>query len=129
MAASPRDVTNGGCGFAQRAQLAKRNAMNVRYHLIAPSELDSSLTDVWRVIQVANDRFSSPYFDPEFTRLVAEVRNDVRVVIIENERRIVGFFPYQRNGLGLGKPVGGPLSDYHGVICTADSEWTLDGLL
>jgi CelD/BcsL family acetyltransferase involved in cellulose biosynthesis len=103
--------------------------MNIRYHLVAPSELDSSLSDAWRAIQVANDRFSSPYFDPEFTRLVAEVRNDVGVVIIENEQRIVGFFPHQRTGFGLGKPVAGPLSDYHGVICTADGEWALDGLL
>jgi CelD/BcsL family acetyltransferase involved in cellulose biosynthesis len=103
--------------------------MSVRHHLVAPTELDSALIDTWHALQATNERFSSPYFTPEYTKLVAEVRSDVRLVIIENGGRTVGFFPHQRGSLGLGKPVGGPFSDYHGVICAPESDWSVDTLL
>ena len=103
--------------------------MSVRYRLITANELDSTLIDTWRAIQSKYDVFESPYFSPEFTQLVGQVRNDVRIVVIENDRRAVGFFPHQRSFNGMGKPVGGPLSDYHGVIAWADSEWEIGPLM
>ena len=99
------------------------------YRLIAPHELDATLTDAWRAIQSRTDAYVSPYFCPEFTQLVASVRNDVRVAVIENDGRPVGFFPHQRSFLGMGKPVGGPLSDYHGVIAEPGSEWSVSELM
>lgn len=103
--------------------------MIVNYRLIKANELDQTLIDKWRSIQSGRNIFSSPYFCPEFTQLVASVRSDVRVVVIENGGRPVGFFPHQRASWGSGKPVGGPLSDYHGVIAEAGSEWEPDALL
>jgi CelD/BcsL family acetyltransferase involved in cellulose biosynthesis len=103
--------------------------MTVNYRLISPDELDATLMDAWRAIQSKSNIFASPYFCPEFTRLVAGVRDDVRVVVIEDAARPVGFFPHQRSFLGMGKPIGGPLSDYHGVIVEPDCEWDLDALL
>lgn len=103
--------------------------MSVSYRLITPTELDSTLIDAWRSIQSRSDDFKSPYFCPDFTQLVATVRDGVRVIVVENDGRPVGFFPYQRSFLGMGKPVGGPLSDYHGVIVASNSEWGLKDLM
>ena len=103
--------------------------MSVSYRLIASHDLDAALVDAWRSIQSENKIFESPYFSPEFTQAVGNVRDDVRVVVIENSGRPVGFFPHQRSFLGLGKPVGGPLSDYHGVIAESGSEWAVDDLM
>lgn len=103
--------------------------MSARYRLIASGELDAALTNDWRAIQAKSERFTSPYFCPEFTQLVGKVRDDVRVVLIENDGRIAGFFPHQRSFLGMGKPVGGPLSDYHGVIAAPGSEWEVEPLM
>lgn len=103
--------------------------MSVTYRLIAPDELDAPLMDAWRAIQSKSKAFASPYFCPEFTQLVAGVRDDVRVVVIEDAARTVGFFPHQRSFLGMGKPVGGPLSDYHGIIVEPECEWELDAVL
>jgi CelD/BcsL family acetyltransferase involved in cellulose biosynthesis len=103
--------------------------MPVSYRLIAPHELDAALTDTWRAIQAKSAALASPYFCPEFTRLVASVRDDVRVVVIEDGVRAIGFFPHQRSFLGMGKPVAGALSDYHGVIAEPGSGWSIEGLM
>jgi CelD/BcsL family acetyltransferase involved in cellulose biosynthesis len=103
--------------------------LSVSYRLISASELDPALIEAWRSIQSGSTVFESPYFCPEFTQLVGGVRDDVRVVVIENGARPVGFFPHQRAAWGMGKPVGGPLSDYHGVVAAPGSEWELDALM
>lgn len=103
--------------------------MSATYRVIAASELDATLLDAWREIQSRNSIFSSPYFCPEFTQLTGEVRNDVRIVVIENDGHVAGFFPFQRSFLSMGKPVGGPLSDYHGVIAGPDAEWEIKPLM
>ena len=98
--------------------------MTASYRVIAAHELDAGLVATWRSIQEHEPRLESPYFCPEFTQAVGVVRRDVRVVVIENGGRPAGFFPYQRAAWGRGSPVGGPLSDYHGVIARADAEWS-----
>jgi CelD/BcsL family acetyltransferase involved in cellulose biosynthesis len=60
---------------------------------------------------------------------VASVRDDVRVVVIENDGRPAGFFPHQRAAWGRGSPVGGALSDYHGVIAAPQAEWSVVELM
>lgn len=103
--------------------------MSTRYRLVSPGEIDSATISTWRAVQSSSSAFASPYFCPEFTQLAGEVRNDVRVVVIENDDRITGFFPHQRSLLGMGKPVGGPLSDYHGVIAGPDAHWEIAPLM
>ena len=103
--------------------------MGTRYHLISASELDAALLNAWRTMQAAHEVFHSPYFCPEFTLAVAEVRPDVRIVVIECDGRPVGFFPHQRSTWGRGRPVGGPLSDYHGVIAAPGADWSVRELM
>src|SRR5438874_5760410 len=90
----------------------------------------SDLTDadwsLWREIQAASRVYESPYFCPEFTRTVAELRSDVEVVVIAEREQTVGFFPFQRGKLNLGRPIGGKMSDYHGPLVRPDAK--LDAL-
>jgi CelD/BcsL family acetyltransferase involved in cellulose biosynthesis len=80
----------------------------------------ADLTDadwsLWLDIQQNSSAYASPYFRPEFTRAVAAVRDDVEIAALVQSGQTVGFFPFQRGSLGLGKPVGGKLSDYHGPL-------------
>jgi CelD/BcsL family acetyltransferase involved in cellulose biosynthesis len=70
----------------------------------------------WRDIQAASPAYGSPYFCLEFAEAVAKVRADVEVALFRDGGRAVGFFPFQRGKLNLGKPLGGKLSDYHGPL-------------
>ena len=104
--------------------------MPVTYRLIPPTELNAPLLQRWREIQGSSAAYSSPYFCPEFTLAVAQVRRDVRIAVIEDDNgKVSGFFPHQRSWLGRGRPVGGPFSDYHGVIVEPQCRWDLKALL
>lgn len=91
-----------------------------RILVIKGGELGADLVGRWRALQAANPMLTSPFFAPEYTQAVAEVRDDVEVAVIEGEREIEAFFPFQRGRYATAEPVGGRLSDYQGLICRPD---------
>lgn len=103
--------------------------MSVNYRTVRGAELTSADVAAWRAIQSARAEFASPYFCAEFTLAVAAERRDVFVVILTEGGRAVGFFPFQRGAMGQGRPVGGPLSDFHGVIAEPGAAWEPESLL
>ncbi len=97
--------------------------------VIRPSDLDDGLLRRWNDIAGANAEFASPYFSPEYTQAVAEVRDDVYVGIMQEGPDVIGFFPFQRGRARTGRPVGGPFTDCQGVIVTPEAEWSAEGLV
>jgi CelD/BcsL family acetyltransferase involved in cellulose biosynthesis len=89
----------------------------MKISIIPGRELSDSLVGNWRRLQQSNADLASPYFHPEFTRVVARARPDVEVAVVEADGKITAFFPFQREDGAIGRPVGGILSDYHGIIC------------
>jgi CelD/BcsL family acetyltransferase involved in cellulose biosynthesis len=96
----------------------------MKINLIPAQHLSSDLVGIWTRLQQANPDLASPYFHPEFTRITASVRHDVQVALLELDGKIAGFFPFQREGESGGRPVGGPVSDYHGLICAQDFQFS-----
>ncbi len=43
--------------------------------------------------------------------------------MLEKDGEPVGFFPYQRDRHNIGRPVGGPFSDFQGLIVGSDVDW------
>src|SRR5262245_16403971 len=97
--------------------------------LISARELSDDLVEIWGRLQCTNADLDSPYFHPRFTSVIASVRDDVEVAIAESDRRIVAFFPFQRERGVVGQPVGGCISDYQGLICARDFELSPGELL
>jgi CelD/BcsL family acetyltransferase involved in cellulose biosynthesis len=91
---------------------------------LAPDERQA-----WHEIQAASPAHSSPYFRLEFAEAVAKVRADVEVAVLSRSGQTVGFFPFQRGKLNLGKPLGGKLSDYHGLLLRDGVEFSPAKLL
>ncbi|MFL6212855.1 MAG: GNAT family N-acetyltransferase [Blastocatellia bacterium] len=92
--------------------------MNIE--VVSARALDSTLRDRWQQLQQSNPSLESPYFCIEFTEAVAQTRTDVEVALIKAGGEVVAFFPFQRNRWSVGKPVGGMISDYQGIICEPD---------
>jgi CelD/BcsL family acetyltransferase involved in cellulose biosynthesis len=84
--------------------------------VVAPAELTEGELDLWKQWLSEDDVLRSPCFHPEFTRAIAAVRNDVRVAVLGDGDGPAAFFPFQHGRLGFGRPVGGRLCDFHGVI-------------
>jgi CelD/BcsL family acetyltransferase involved in cellulose biosynthesis len=91
----------------------------IEIHLARANELTEADWQLWNDIVRDTPVYQCPYFRPEFTLTVAAVRDDVEIAILADSGETAGFFPFQRGNLGLGKPVGGKLSDYHGPIVRA----------
>ncbi len=88
----------------------------MRSRVVNPLELDERSLEHWREIVRSRDDLRSPYFAPEFTRCVAQVRSDVRVGLIRESGRTIGYFPYQTAPFAVARPVALALSDYQGLI-------------
>ena len=71
---------------------------------------------LWSEFQQSDPALDSPCFRPEFTCSVAAVREDVEIAVIHREHRPAAFLPFERGSWGIGRPVGGQLSDFHGLI-------------
>ncbi len=84
--------------------------------LISTDELCGELADRWNEFRLADDYFASPYFDINFVKAVAKVRDDVKVAMFLEDDMVAGFLPFQLNSSGRAVPVGGRLNDYHGII-------------
>ena len=101
----------------------------MKVSLIPGQELSDDLVRVWIGLQQANPDLASPYFHPEFTKVIAAVRPDVEVGVLESDGKIVAFFPFQREHRAIGGPVGGIISDYHGLICAQNFRFSPSELL
>lgn len=88
--------------------------LNVR--VISFADLTSADCARWDEWQAAQTTLDSPYFCREFIAAFAIHVSPVEVVIVENDGEPVAYFPYQRSRWNIAQPVGGALSDFHGII-------------
>jgi CelD/BcsL family acetyltransferase involved in cellulose biosynthesis len=101
----------------------------MKVSLISGQELSDDLVGAWIGLQQTNPNLSSSFFHPQFTNVIAAVRHDVEVGVLESDGKIVAFFPFQREHPSIGGPVGGIISDYHGLICAQDFRFLPSELL
>jgi len=81
---------------------------------VRPSELAEDDIELWSELQRSDAPLDSPFLRPEFAQAIGAVREDAEVAVIHDSTDTLGFFPYQRTRWGRGRPLGAPLSDFHG---------------
>ena len=84
--------------------------------VITPESLSGQILERWSQLRTQSSVYCSPYFDPEFTKAVARVRDDVRIAVAEVDDQIIAVLPFQANERGDAVPVGGRLNDWHGIL-------------
>ncbi|WP_332815549.1 GNAT family N-acetyltransferase [Ramlibacter sp.] len=94
----------------------------------SPDELGQAEVARWRELQLSTPTLASPCFSREFAVAVAAVRPDVRVAVLEQDNRVLGFFAHQQRW-SAGEPAGGRLSDHHGVVAAPGTQWDWAELL
>ena len=93
----------------------------------SPSQMSETDWTAWTAIRSENPELQSPYFHPDYTKLLSELRPDVRVACQYDETgKPIAFLPIQ--GKRFARPVGAPMSDYHAII-TGREDVTYDSLL
>jgi len=94
-----------------------------------PSLLSAEDVALWRSLAAAQARFRSPLLGPEFTQAIGNVREDARVAVVRRTGETLGFLAYHRRPGGLARPIGSPLSDYHGLVARPDARLDLGQVL
>ncbi|WSG68387.1 GNAT family N-acetyltransferase [Nonomuraea glycinis] len=92
----------------------------MKINVIRPGELGAVERARWRELQKADASLDNPFLSVEFAVAMDRLRDYVRVAVIEDGNRIVGFLPYERHSFGIGKPLGGFLTTCHGLIAVPD---------
>ena len=87
-----------------------------------PSALASADLRMWRDMAAAEPAFSSPLMGPDFALAVGAVRDDARVAVLRRRGETLGFLAHHRRPGAMARPIGSPLSDYHGLV----SRWDAD---
>ncbi|MFG1706382.1 GNAT family N-acetyltransferase [Nonomuraea sp. M3C6] len=90
--------------------------------LALPRELGQHEVSRWRALQESDSALDNPFLSPEFTITVGELRDVVRVAVLYDGPDIVGFFPFERHPMGIGKPVAAGLTDAQGLVHVKDLE-------
>lgn len=86
-----------------------------------PSLLSAADVALWRSLAAAQAGFANPLLGPDFAQAVGKVREDARVAVVRRAGETLGFLPFHRRPGGLARPIGSPLSDYHGLVGRPDA--------
>lgn len=99
----------------------------MRYFVKAAAELTELERAAWADMRAANPALYSPYYHLDYTRVVAGLRDDVRVITGYEDGAPAAFLAVQ--GTAFARPVGAPMTDYHGVICRPETQIDLSAML
>jgi len=101
----------------------------MRIRFLRARDLDDGQVIAWSRVQASIPEFASPFFRPEFIVAAAQEWDRVQVGVIEDGNSTVGFFPFERDLLGVGRPVAAMVCDFQGVVVGPDVAWSADELL
>ena len=100
--------------------------MPITVDVIAPSKLTLDDKADWAALRAENPALYSPYFHSAYTELVGALRDDAYVAIARSGGKAVAFLPFQGpkpGKSGFARPIGAPMTDYHGFIAAPDTDF------
>ncbi len=102
--------------------------MALTYEVIEARRLGGEYLSRWQALLPRSGDLASPFFRPEYTQAVAEVREGVELCVIRDGREVVGFYPFERIEPRVGRPVGGGMSNFQGTIAVPGVAWSATGI-
>lgn len=102
--------------------------------IMKPSQLSEEQRQSWRDMRASNPALYSPYFHFEYTDRLGRLHDNVFVLMVLQANKPVAFLPFQgslKSGgrIGFARPIGAPMTDYHGIICAADQYLNMSEVL
>ncbi|MFE9648456.1 GNAT family N-acetyltransferase [Streptomyces sp. NPDC006365] len=91
--------------------------------------LDASLSRAWHKAMDESPDYANPFLAPEFAAGIGGCRGGARVAVLHERGEPVGFFPYERNSLGVGRAIGLGLSDCQALVHRPGITWDTEQLL
>ncbi len=94
----------------------------MKYKLYRPDELSAEQWQIYAALRDARDVYDNPFFDPDFAKLVGEVREDTRIGFASDDDGVFAVWPMHIRPGNWARPIGSPFSDWNGPILAANVE-------
>ena len=94
----------------------------MKFRLLHPRQISDALWQEFADLRDAQPLYDDPFFDPDFARLVADVREDTRIGIVEQGSDLLGFWALHERAGGWARPIGGPFSDWHAPVLRSGTD-------
>lgn len=94
----------------------------MKYVLYRPDEMSEEQWQIYAALRDARAIYDDPFFDPDFARLVGEVRSDTRIGFASDHQGVFAVWPLHIRPGNWARPIGSPFSDWNGPILTKDTE-------
>jgi CelD/BcsL family acetyltransferase involved in cellulose biosynthesis len=101
----------------------------MRISVVRPDELGPADIAAWHSMQRTTATLANPFMSPEFAVAVGRFRPAARVAVLTDGPSIAGFFPFERQRLRVGVPIGGGLNYCQGLVHAPGVEWVPRELL
>src|SRR4051794_37363363 len=118
---------NGSAFRGERSRMRTMSRLDVTVH--RTGELDASLRGAWHRAMDESPEYANPFLSPEFAIGVGRHRGGARVAVLREGGEPVGFLPFERNALGVGRAIGLGLSDCQALVHRPGVTWDSDELL
>ena len=94
----------------------------MKYVLYRPEEMSEEQWQIYAALRDARAIYDDPVFDPDFARLVGEVREDTRIGFASDREGVFAVWPMHIRPGNWARPIGSPFSDWNAPILSQDTE-------
>jgi CelD/BcsL family acetyltransferase involved in cellulose biosynthesis len=88
----------------------------MRVTVVRPGDLGTAETALWRSFQYSTPEGLNPFMSLTYVQAVGRIRANARVAVVEEDRQIAAFLPFELSAHGIGMPIGYPMNNLHGFI-------------
>lgn len=92
-------------------------------------ELTDAEIAAWRTLCEGEASFSGALQSPDFAKMISEIRDDVRVILVSRGDKLVAVLAVHERSFGLVRPVGSPFCDTSGPVIAEGETLTLGDIL
>lgn len=93
----------------------------MKFELYRPRDLSAEQWQIYAALRDARAIYDDPFFDPDFARLVGEVREDTRIGFASDKQGVFAIWALHLRPGNWARPVGAPFSDWNGPILAEDT--------
>lgn len=101
----------------------------VKFQLYRPQQMSAEQWQIFAALRDARAIYDDPFFDPDFARLVGEVREDTRIGFASDGDGVFAVWALHIRPGNWARPIGAPFSDWNGPIVAENTNLSAQEIL
>ena len=101
----------------------------MKFELYRPQDLSAEQWQIYAALRDARSIYDDPFFDPDFARIVGEVREDTRIGFASDKDGVFAVWALHIRPGNWARPIGAPFSDWNGPILAENTHLSAQEIL